>query len=158
MEHARIPARPSQAVLRGLARACLLVVLAVPSGGAALGGGDDGPGDTAAGLALMGEWAAVSLRDRPILEGTAITATFGEDGTVSGSAGTNSYTGAYAATSAGRLHISDLATTRRYLDLPPGRMEQERSYLALLGSADRFTVEEGALLLWVRDSPAIRFE
>jgi heat shock protein HslJ len=79
-----------------------------------------------------------------LLDGTQITATFGEDGRVVGSAGCNRYTGQYQA-SDGSLTIGQPATTR--MACAPPVMGQEAAYLAALQAATRFQFENDALVL-----------
>jgi hypothetical protein len=44
--------------------------------------------------------------------------------------------------------MSDLAAIKKYLDFPPGRMQQETDYFDALRSIDRFTLEDDELVLW----------
>lgn len=103
------------------------------------------------------EWRVQELDDRPVLQGTAITIVFDRAGGVSGNAGTNRYMGAYERTGSDRLAVSDLGATKMYLDLPPGRMQQETTYLDLLQSVERFTLEDDELTLWAEGERSILF-
>jgi heat shock protein HslJ len=76
----------------------------------------------------------------PIL-GSSITLKF-EDGTVSGSAGCNRFTGGYEASDES-LSIKPLATTRMACDAK--LMEQEQRFLAALQSATTWSVVRGML-------------
>jgi heat shock protein HslJ len=75
-----------------------------------------------------------------VLEGTEITALFGEDGELSGSAGCNQYIGGYTV-DGNTIQIGQLGTTFRFCAEPEGIMEQEQAFLAALQSAATFRVE-----------------
>ena len=74
-----------------------------------------------------------------VISGTTITAVFREDGRVSGSAGCNTYFAGYSR-SGSSLSIGTIGTTRMHCGAP-GVMQQEDSYLALLGKVTTFTIE-----------------
>jgi heat shock protein HslJ len=78
------------------------------------------------------------------LEGTQITALFGEGAVLSGSAGCNNYHASYAVVD-DALTIDAPATTRMMCAEPAGVMEQETAYLALLQSAATYTILAGEL-------------
>ena len=82
---------------------------------------------------------APSIRDaRP-------TIAFGADGSVSGNASCNSYSGAYALSGEG-LTLSQLLTTMKAC--PPPLMQQEDAFLALLRDVLRFErPPDGTLVL-----------
>jgi heat shock protein HslJ/LysM repeat protein len=82
-----------------------------------------------------------------VIIGTEITAVFGEDGTLSGSAGCNNYTVSYEADDAGNISIGLAATTRMMCSDPEGIMEQENEYLAALETAATYNVEGERLQL-----------
>jgi heat shock protein HslJ len=83
----------------------------------------------------------------PLIE-TEITATFGADGTVAGSAGCNMYRGPYTAAD-GVISVGPLATTRR--SCPEPIRAQERAYLAAIERAARYTVAGGLLTVHAAD-------
>jgi heat shock protein HslJ len=80
------------------------------------------------------------------IPGTELTATFAADGTLSGSAGCNTYTATYE-TAEGSVTISPPASTRKFCDEPEGVMDQEAAYLAALPEAARFQLGEHGLEL-----------
>ena len=80
------------------------------------------------------------------LAGTEITALFGDDGTLTGSAGCNNYTASYEV-SGGGVTVGPAATTRMMCAEPEGIMEQEAAYLAALESAASYSVEGDQLEL-----------
>lgn len=90
-------------------------------------------------------WALMSLDGIPPVAGTEITATFGTDRRVSGSAGCNRYTGAWEA-SGPTIEIGPLASTRMSCPMP-GVMEQEQRYMVTLEAAVLAAIEGDQLLL-----------
>ncbi len=90
------------------------------------------------GLAGQGTWN--------VLAGTTITATFGEDGQVSGSAGCNNYVAAYQSRT-NTLTIGTPATTRMYCAEPAGIMNQETLYLSNLEGAATYAIEGDLLMI-----------
>jgi heat shock protein HslJ len=79
-----------------------------------------------------------------VIEGSEITALFGEDGELSGSAGCNQYIGSYTV-DGNTIQIGQLGSTMRFCAEPEGVMEQEQAFLAALQSAATFTVEGDTL-------------
>jgi heat shock protein HslJ len=82
-----------------------------------------------------------------LLAGTEITAVFGEDGTVAGSASCNNYSAGYEV-SGDSISIGPAATTRMMCSEPEGIMEQENAYLAALQSAATYRIEGERLEMW----------
>jgi heat shock protein HslJ len=74
-----------------------------------------------------------------VISGTTITAVFEEDGRVTGSAGCNTYFARYNLTG-NLLSIGTIGTTKMYCSAP-GVMQQESTYLALLGKVTTFNIE-----------------
>ncbi|MGI9529832.1 MAG: META domain-containing protein [Acidimicrobiia bacterium] len=89
------------------------------------------------------------------IEGTVLTARF-EDGTVSGTAGCNSYFAGYT-TDGNTLEIGPAGSTLMFCEQPEGTMDQEQAYLALLQSADTFEVSGDSLVLSAGSSPVLTF-
>ncbi len=79
-----------------------------------------------------------------VIIGTEITAVFGEDGTLSGSAGCNEYNASYTATDE-TISIGLPATTLMFCGEPEGVMDQEAQYLAALENAAVFTIRDDRL-------------
>lgn len=90
-------------------------------------------------------WVLVSMDGAGILPGTEITAAFGTDRRLTGSAGCNRYVGAYDISWPG-LEVGPLATTRMFCGVP-GVMEQEQRYLAALQGVALAAIEGDQLLL-----------
>jgi heat shock protein HslJ len=79
---------------------------------------------------------------------TAVTAVFGADGKLTGSAGCNSYTADYTVTG-DKLAISQATTTRKAC--PPPIMAQEQAYLAALQTVSTFQISGVTLNLYQVD-------
>ena len=79
-----------------------------------------------------------------VLEGVEVTATFNEDGTLTGSAGCNSYNATYEA-SGGTISIGPAVSTRIACAEPEGVMEQESAYLAALEGAASYSIRGDVL-------------
>ncbi|MCU0808693.1 MAG: META domain-containing protein [Candidatus Contendobacter sp.] len=82
-----------------------------------------------------GRGAAVSL-----IDGSKITAIFGTDGVLSGSAGCNHYRAAYV-TEGSSITIQAPAATRRTCSRPDGVMRQESEYLNALTTAATYAIQ-----------------
>jgi heat shock protein HslJ len=98
----------------------------------------------------VGSWKATAfLHGNAVsspIAGTELTATFGEDGTLSGSGGCNTYRATYTA-NRGRIEIGEPAATKKACASPEGIMEQEAAYLAALPTAASYSVEGRSLQL-----------
>jgi len=111
------------------------------------------PGTRAsAGTTLVsGNWTLKTYADTtgvlvPVRNGTQITAHFGRDGLVSGSAGCNQYGAAYTV-SEYALNITAPRLTEMYCS-SPGIMEQETLYLSDLANVRAFRVHDPDLNLY----------
>jgi len=86
-----------------------------------------------------------------VVIGTELSALFGEDGTLSGSAGCNNYNAAYevddAGAAEGEISIGPAASTRMFCGEPEGTMDQEALYLAALEMAEVFSIQGDRLQL-----------
>ena len=108
-----------------------------------------------------GSWQVTGIRQgdaivSPIAE-TEITASFAEDGTLSGSAGCNTYTAAYT-TNKGEIEITDPTSTKKACTEPEGIMQQEAAYLAALPTAVGFRVSGRSLeLLTAEETPLVSY-
>jgi heat shock protein HslJ len=76
-----------------------------------------------------------------------------EDGTVSGSAGCNNYTGGYK-TDGSSMSIGPLAATKMFCE---GAMDQETAYFILLGQVDSYKVSGNDLTLSSGDTVLIKY-
>jgi len=85
-----------------------------------------------------------------VLEGTTLTASFGEDGNLSGNSGCNQYSGAYTVND-GEITIGPLASTMMMCSDPAGVMDQEAQFLAALQSAASYRIEGNVLELRTKD-------
>jgi heat shock protein HslJ len=97
-----------------------------------------------------GAWVATMLRQRDAvsspLPGTEVTAVFGEDGTLAGTAACNTYRATYEIDGAA-ITIGEPAATEKACTTPEGVMEQEQAYLSALPLAASYTVEGDRLSL-----------
>jgi heat shock protein HslJ len=91
----------------------------------------------------VGSWHATGLLQggafTTLLVGTEITASFVETGSLSGSAGCNTYAATYT-TDRGAIEIGKPAATRKACAEPEGIMEQQAAYLEALPTAVRYQV------------------
>lgn len=81
-----------------------------------------------------------------VLDGTEITALFGEDGALSGSAGCNNYMTGFTVDD-NQIRIEPAATTMMMCAEPAGVMEQEAEYVMALETAATFTIQGDVLEL-----------
>jgi len=100
---------------------------------------------------MTGSWVLDSMVSgtgviTPVLAGTEIDATFGSDGSLSGSSGCNLYFARYTTTGTS-LTINLLATTRTSCTGPAGIMDQERSFLSVLSQVAGYDIEGDRLVL-----------
>ena len=102
----------------------------------------------------VGEWEVTAFLNGDAvsnpLPGTTLTATFGDDGTLSGSSGCNRYTTTYT-TNRGAIEIERPAGTKMACPEPEGVMEQEAAYLAALPTAVQYGLDGGSLVLLSAD-------
>ncbi len=102
--------------------------------------------------ALVGTpWVAIAVNNgrggvASALAGISVTATFGEDGRVTGSGGCNRFSGPYALDGAA-LSIGRLASTRMACLEPEGVGEQEAAFLAALERTTTWSIREDRLQL-----------
>ena len=81
-----------------------------------------------------------------VLTGTKLTAVFGKDGSLSGSAGCNNYNGPYKA-AAPKIAIGPLVSTKMHCAEPEGVSDQEARFLAALQTAATYQVEGKRLVM-----------
>ena len=81
------------------------------------------------------------------LPGTEITARFGADGSLSGSAGCNSYNGTFTAYDQ-KLRINRLTASQALCQTPNGIMDQEGTFLSLMQQAATMTISAGQLTVF----------
>ncbi|MCC7556587.1 MAG: META domain-containing protein [Methanoculleus marisnigri] len=132
-----------------LATASLIVIVVACIVTAGCTGGTSTPG-TAVGLAGT-SWTLDSFLDENgtlvgVLPGTEVTAAFGPDGKVTGSAGCNGYGGDYQIDGTS-LSISSIAQTLKLCLEPEGIMDQESRFIDLLGSAAGCRIENDRLII-----------
>ena len=92
------------------------------------------------------KWRAASIDGIPVPAGVEVTANFAKDGSVSGSAGCNTYSVGDVRTSSG-LKFLQIATTRRLC--PDPQMATEIAFVAALEGVRNFRItDEGQLTLF----------
>ncbi len=92
-----------------------------------------------------------------IVIGNEITAVFGEDGSLSGSAGCNNYSGTYEVDGE-NMSIGPLAATEKFCEQPEGTMDQESEYLAALQTVATWSIDGDVLdLRTSEDSRAVSY-
>ncbi len=106
--------------------------------------------------ALEGSWLLVSYAGKAPLAGTSITVDFA-DGQVGGNSGCNQYGGSYQLQGS-RLTFGQMAMTLMACMDPAGAMEQEATYLALLGEGKTFEVNGGRLVIETAAGEQLVFE
>jgi heat shock protein HslJ len=74
------------------------------------------------------------------IAGTEVTATFAEDGKLTGSAGCNNYTTSYT-TERATIEIEPAAATKKFCPEPQGVMDQEAAFLSALADAASYRVD-----------------
>jgi heat shock protein HslJ len=102
----------------------------------------------------QGAWTATAVRlpnsVSSTLPGTEITADFGDDGKLTGSAGCNKYNATYK-TKGSKITIGDVSATEMACTGPEGVMEQEQAYLDTLPLTASYRVEGEMLSLLKKD-------
>lgn len=104
-------------------------------------------------------WQAVSYNNGKqavvsVLNGTQITAVFGDDGNLSGSAGCNNYMASYTV-DGNAITIGQAASTMMMCADPEGVMEQESAYLTALSTAATYQIQGDRLELRTADGALV---
>lgn len=131
--HPRVFGTPVTGILVLIAVAAI-VVACTPSGN-----------DNANGGLVNTSWTVVSIAGAPTLDGARPTLTFAQDGTVSGSAGCNQYSGAFRM-DGGAISMGELGSTLMGCEVD--RSAQEVAFLnALRGATAWRLADDGNLVL-----------
>lgn len=93
---------------------------------------------------LVGTWLAEDISGRGVMDFLQTTLEINDDGTYSGFAGCNSYTGVFSLSS-GILAFGPVASTRKMC--PPAVMDQERKFFDVLKTGLSWTIDGTKLLL-----------
>jgi heat shock protein HslJ len=93
-------------------------------------------------------WWLISMANRAVIPGSQVTAEFsinpdGTTGTIFGFSGCNSYNAAIL----GVFQIGPAASTKKFCAEPPGVMEQESAYLAMLPTANSVSQAYNQLII-----------
>lgn len=106
-------------------------------------------------VALVGtDWSAVAYNNgkgglQSLAAGSSITAAFGTDGSLTGKASVNQYTGKYVTGDGGTMTIDPQIVTTKMAG-PEALMAQEHAYLTALPKTATYTIEGDEL--WLRDA------
>jgi heat shock protein HslJ len=96
-------------------------------------------------------WSMISYNNgqalMSVLTGTEVSANFGVDGNLTGSAGCNNYMANYQIED-NKIDIGPAAATRMLCSEPEGIMEQEQDYLKAIESAATYRIERQQLWLF----------
>jgi heat shock protein HslJ len=124
----------------------------------------DGAGNELATFAVASQelsgtsWTVISYNNGreavvSVLLDTEITASFGDDGQVTGTAGCNNYFASYEADAeAGTITIGQAGSTMMACAEPEGIMEQEQEYLAALATAATYSIQANTLEMRTADN------
>ncbi len=82
----------------------------------------------------------------PVLAGSFVTASFSQDGRVTGSAGCNRYFASYSVEGNG-IAIRNAGSTKMFCGSPEGLMVQESRFLSHLAAATSFAIDGTTLTL-----------
>ncbi len=101
-------------------------------------------------------WQLVSYAEEQVLAGSQVTASF-QEGRVGGTAGCNSYGGSYEVQK-DKVTFGALFSTKMFCHDPDGVMNQEQTFLNLLGAATTFRLEGATLTIVSTGGEALVFE
>ena len=102
-------------------------------------------------------WIASELDGESLVPDTAITAEFDQDGNAVGMAGCNNYNTTYEVDGE-KIQFGEVIGTTMMM-CPEPAMAQEQAYLAALGDAETFEINEDELVLYDSDGNAlVRFD
>lgn len=90
-------------------------------------------------------WVAESIAGEPVAEGFESTISFAAEAQVTGNAGCNGYFGAWS-TDGDAIAFGHLGATT--MMCPEEQMDQEESFMDALGTAERFELRNGKLLIF----------
>ena len=94
-----------------------------------------------------------------VVEGSTITATFLNEGKVTGSGGCNGYSTNFQIGSAPHIYFDRPVVTDRLCQTPTGVMKQESAYFTDLGWAETYTITNGQLLIFDKtDKKILQFD
>jgi len=101
-------------------------------------------------------WALTAIDNNTAIIGNSPTLAF-EDDMVSGNASCNIYSGSYQVEGE-TISFGPLARTEMYCMEPEGGMDQEQTYLEILGAAQRFELVDGILIIYSDSGKTLTFQ
>jgi heat shock protein HslJ len=101
-------------------------------------------------------WELTAINGNPPIEGTQPTLQF-ENGQVSGNASCNSFGGEYQI-EGDKIGFGALYNTEMFCMEPDGAMDQETTYLAMLGNAATFELGGGVLTIVTGQGESLTFK
>lgn len=91
----------------------------------------------------------------PPVDGTTITLEFADEGVI-GSGGCNNYFGGYTV-DGDAISFTQMGSTQMFCMEPEGVADQETAYLQMIGTADRYRLDSGQLVLLSDDEEILTF-
>ena len=102
------------------------------------------------------EWTLVAINSGDPVGGAAVTLNFFDDD-LNGTTGCNVYNATYSMDGKS-IEVSDMLVTQAFCEQPAGIMEQEQTYMTILGEATQILMEDGQLMLLTEDERFLLFD
>ncbi len=96
--------------------------------------------------------------NQSLVNGTTITLLFEKNGALSGNSGCNAFSGNYEIEPDNEITISNLSSTEMYCETPEGVMDQEQTYLTILGKTISYQDNETILILHSDNQTSLVFK
>jgi heat shock protein HslJ len=127
-------------------------VLCIPAhegdGKETMNASENTPSQPAISPGLIGTaWLLTELNAQPVLDEPAVTATFSDDGQLSGSSGCNTYSTGYERSPDDNSMTVNPAIAATMMACPEPIMQQEQAYLIALGTTTAYRIEGDELTL-----------
>lgn len=124
----------------------ITALAALGAGGMALAGGPTDP-------LSRTSWDLVTIGGEAVDEEVSTTLNIGDDGSIGGNGGCNTYGGSISFSGESGIEISEVFSTM--MACPDPAMAQERSYFDALGLAAQYRLEDDRLILLDGDGNAV---
>lgn len=99
------------------------------------------PGDS---TALVGEWTVTEIDATPVLDGAPATLVFGDDGTLGGNTGCNSFSATYSTDGDALMLDSEMASTLMACD--EATNDQETAFFEVMNDLATYEIADGGTL------------